>query len=61
LSFICLEFRNDGEDYPEEVMALKRRNLGLYLIDTLVKRDRLGTLTLHNDHGPVTTVRFKRE
>ena len=42
-------------------MALKRRNLGLYLIDTLVRRGRLGTLTLHNDHGPVTTVRFKLE
>lgn len=58
---VCFEFRNDGEDYPEEVVTHQYYNLGLYLIDTLAKRGLLGALTLHNDHGPVATIRFKRE
>jgi two-component sensor histidine kinase len=58
---VCFEFHNDGADYPEEVLTGDRRSLGLYLIETLVKRGLGGTLTLRNDYGPVTVIRFKRK
>ena len=58
---VRFEFHNDGADYPEEVLTGDRRNLGLYLVQTLVERGLGGTLELRNDHGPVTIIRFRRE
>ena len=58
---VCFEFHNDGTDYPEDVLTGDRRSLGLYLIETLVTRGLGGTLTLRNDYGPVTAIRFKRK
>lgn len=52
------EFSNDGPDYPNDVVDLTRYNLGLYLVKTLVERGLDGTVTLHNDNGPVATIRF---
>ena len=52
------EFSNDGPDYPDDVVDLTRHNLGLYLVKTLVERGLDGTVTLHNDNGPVATIRF---
>lgn len=57
---VRFEFHNDGADYPEAVLTRDRRNLGLYLIETLVERGLGGTLELRNDQGPVTIIRFKR-
>ncbi len=56
---VVLEFYNDGPDYPTDVVDLTRHNLGLYLIKNLVERGLAGDLTLHNDNGPVTTIRFR--
>lgn len=53
------EFSNDGPDYPDDVLNLSRHNLGLYLVKNLVERGLEGTVTLRNDGGPVTAIRFK--
>ena len=57
---ILFEFRDDGPGYPEEVLNLERYNVGLYLIQTMVREGLGGELVLHNDRGAVTTVRFKK-
>ncbi len=58
---VLFEFRDDGPGYPEEVLQLETRNVGLYLMQTLVHHDLDGELALHNDHGAVTTIRFKNQ
>jgi two-component sensor histidine kinase len=55
------EFSDNGPGYPDDVVDLTRHNLGLYLVKTLVERGLEGTITLHNDDGPVTTIRFKNK
>lgn len=55
------EFSNDGPDYPDDVVDLTRHNLGLYLVKTLVERGLEGTVTLRNDGGPITAIRFKNK
>jgi PAS domain S-box-containing protein len=56
---VHLEFRDNGPGYPQEVLGLERHNVGLYLVQTLVRDDLRGELTLTNDQGAVTTIRFK--
>ncbi len=56
---IVFRFRDDGPGYPADVLKEERSNVGLYLMRTLVERDLRGALTLGNDNGAVTTVRFK--
>jgi PAS domain S-box-containing protein len=58
---VLFEFRDDGPGYPEEVLRLERHSVGSYLIQTMVRDDLGGELSLHNDHGAVTTVRFKKD
>jgi two-component sensor histidine kinase len=55
---LTLEFRDDGSGFPHEVLKLERHSVGVYLIRRLVHIDLRGTLTLHNDGGAVTTIRF---
>ncbi len=58
---IYLEYRDDGPGYPEEMLRLERYNVGLYLLQTLVKHSLHGTLTLANDGGAVAIMRIKVE
>lgn len=58
---VLFAFSNDGPNYPEDVVDLTHHNLGLYLVKTLTERGLDGTLTLHNDNGPVTTIRFRNQ
>ncbi len=58
---IIFEYRDNGPGYPEEVLRLERHDVGLYLIQRTVRLSLNGTLTLHNDGGAVTTIRFKME
>jgi two-component sensor histidine kinase len=58
---VLFEFRDDGPGYPVEVLRLERHSVGSYLIQTMVRDDLGGELSLHNDHGAVTTVRFKKD
>jgi two-component sensor histidine kinase len=58
---VSLEFRDNGSGYPEDVLALVRQGVGLYLIQRLTEGDLHGAMTLHNDHGAVTLIEFKAE
>jgi GAF domain-containing protein len=55
---VSLEFRDDGPGYPEEVLRLERCNVGLDLVQNLVRKSLRGDLSLYNDRGAVTVVRF---
>jgi GAF domain-containing protein len=55
---VQLEFRDDGPGYPDKVVRLEAHNVGLYLVQTLVRDGLRGELSLHNDNGAVTTIRF---
>jgi two-component sensor histidine kinase len=56
---VCLEFRDNGPGYPKEVLHLQHHNVGMYLVQTLVRQDLEGELTLRNDQGAITHIRFK--
>jgi two-component sensor histidine kinase len=56
--YVLLEFRDDGPGFPEEVLRLERHSVGWELIQTLVRHGLRGEITLHNDQGAVTTIRF---
>ncbi len=55
---VLFEFQDDGPGFPENVLRLEHHNVGIYLIRTLVQSDLRGKLTLHNQPGAVTTIRF---
>jgi PAS domain S-box-containing protein len=58
---ISLVYRDDGPGYPGNVLQTDDRNLGLYLIQTLVKSGMRGQCDLYNDDGAVTVIRFGAE
>ncbi len=58
---ITLTYRNDGPDYPEEVLRLERHNAGLDIVQNIVRRNLRGELALRNENGAVTEIRFKAE
>ncbi len=58
---ISIEFRDNGPGFPQEVLQLRQHSVGLYLIQKIVQQDLKGDVTRHNDHGAVTTIRFKAE
>ncbi|MBN1220916.1 MAG: GAF domain-containing protein [Anaerolineae bacterium] len=55
---VHFEFRDNGPGFPEDVLKLERSNVGLYLIETIVRNSLNGELTLRNEHGAVTIIRF---
>jgi len=55
---VCLEYRDNGLGYPEDVLQGKREGMGLYLIEALAEHDLAGKIALANDHGAVTRLRF---
>lgn len=56
---IQFEFSDDGQGYPDNVLQFEQHNIGIYLIQKIVHRDLHGELTVHNDNGAVTVIRFK--
>jgi two-component sensor histidine kinase len=56
---VLLLFRDNGPGYPEAVTRMEQRNVGLYLIAAIIRNDLRGELTLYNDNGAITTIRFK--
>ncbi|MBN1582799.1 MAG: GAF domain-containing protein, partial [Anaerolineae bacterium] len=56
---VLFEYRDDGPGYPEPVTAFKQHDVGLYLIEAIVRGDLRGELSLHNDCGAVTRIRFQ--
>ncbi len=58
---ITLIYRDDGPGYPADVLQMTRYDVGLYLIQRLVKKNLRGSLTLSNhatDGGAVTEIHF---
>lgn len=55
---VMVEFHDDGPGFPAEVLSLERHSIGWELIQTLVQQGLQGKVSLHNDHGAVTTIRF---
>ncbi len=58
---VQVEFRDDGPGYPEEVLRLERHNVGLDLVQNVVRKNLRGELSLYNDHGAVAVIKFKEE
>jgi PAS domain S-box-containing protein len=56
---IQVELRDDGPGYPDDVLKFERYNLGLYLVQKIVRKNLEGKLILDNDHGAVTIIRYK--
>jgi two-component sensor histidine kinase len=55
---IRLVYRNDGPDYPEEVLDGKRHSVGLGIVDRVTRHSLRGRWTIRNDGGAVTDIRF---
>lgn len=58
---ICIEYRDNGPGYPEEVIRLEHHGVGIYLLKDLLAQSLRGTLTLANDGGAVAILRIKTE
>jgi len=56
---IHFEFRDDGPGLPDDVSRFDRHNVGLYLIQKIVRKDLDGKLAMYNDQGAITEIRFK--
>jgi two-component sensor histidine kinase len=56
---VLFEFQDDGPGYPEEALQLERQNVGLDLIQNMVRKGLRGELSLHNDHGAVAVIQFQ--
>jgi len=56
---VCCEFRDDGPGYPGRILRMERHNVGFDLIQNIVCRSLRGELSLCNDRGAVTVIRFK--
>ena len=57
-NMIFIEFRDDGVGYPKEVLRMERHSVGWQLIQASVCHEMQGGVTLHNDGGAVTVLRF---
>lgn len=60
---IRFEFRNNGSGFSDEALALmhdqKSQNVGIYLIQNIVRRELNGEVSLCNtDTGPLTVISF---
>lgn len=53
-----MQFRDDGPGFPDEVINSKRYNVGLYLVQNIVKTELLGSIRLFNDRGAVVEISF---
>ena len=55
---VHLEFRDDGSGFPDDVLQSTPTHSGLGLLYKIVHEDLRGELTLYNDNGAVTMLRF---
>ncbi len=55
---VVLVMHDDGPGYPEEILAKTRSSVGIEIVRNLVTRNLRGRVTLRNEGGAVTEVRF---
>jgi len=55
---VCLCYRDNGPGYPAETLQHWQQNVGLELIDNLMRKSLHGTWNLYNDNGAVTELSF---
>jgi PAS domain S-box-containing protein len=53
-----VEFRDDGPGYPEKILQGDGYNVGLYIVQTIVRDDLQGELIINNNQGAVTKICF---
>ncbi len=58
---VNLTYCDDGPGYPEDVINLERKNLGLDLIQNLIIKNLQGDLILLNDGGAAARISFSLE
>ena len=58
-NIVQCEFRDNGPGYPDKVLQQQQQNIGIYLVQTIVHKDLHGEVTLRNDNGAVTMLKFK--
>jgi PAS domain S-box-containing protein len=58
---ITLSYRDDGPGYPRAVLDGERYNAGMEIVRRIVRKNLQGALTLDNDRGAVTEIRFERQ
>lgn len=55
---VHIEYQDSGSGYPPDVLAGQRQNVGLYLIQTLVRDGLHGQIVLTNGPGAKTVIKF---
>ncbi|MCP4539213.1 MAG: sensor histidine kinase, partial [Chloroflexi bacterium] len=58
---VILTFKNDGPDYPPEVLRMERHGTGLDLLQNIVGHSLGGEMSLRNDGGAVAEIRFQAQ
>lgn len=58
---IRLTYRDNGPGFPEDVLSLRKHNLGLELVRNILRSVLGGELTLRNDGGAVVELCFSRK
>ncbi len=55
---VTFTYHNDGPNFPDDVVSLKRHNAGLDIIQKIVRRSLKGGLSLRNEGGALTEIWF---
>ncbi len=58
---IRLEYRDNGPGFPPAILDNQQQNVGLYLVETLIRDGLLGTFSMYNDNGAVTVIEFSEQ
>ncbi len=56
---VQFEFRDDGPGYPPGMLQLEQYNVGIFLIQTIVRDGLRGEVNFRNDSGAVAVICFK--
>ena len=55
---ILFEFQDDGPGFSERALYLEYQNIGMYLIQNIVRKDLKGEVNLNNTPGATVSIRF---